>query len=265
MMPPLVAALVAFAATWEAWRWYAGRVAAAPEEAAALVLTVVFLAGTAFVRRGATAAEQPLPLTLVAVLLGIYAASSWVAPDIVRAAIAVATVLYCLHYAAFRHGPPVAFWGLVALALPVLPSLQFVLGYPMRMVSAALTVVLLQLQGLQVVQDGTSLVWRGLPVQFDAPCSGVNMLWAALLLALMASVVLRLRLARTLAVCAVAVTSAVAFNALRAASLFYVEARIVRAAPAWWHEGVGVVAFVLAAVLIVWTSLRLQQRRDVVP
>ena len=46
-----------------------------------------------------------------------------------------------------KERPPLAFWGLVALSLPVLPSLQFVLGYPMRIVSATLTVGLLQPAG----------------------------------------------------------------------------------------------------------------------
>src|SRR5262249_56914005 len=86
--------------------------------------------------------------------------------------------------------PPVAFWGLVALALPVLPSLQFTLGYPMRVVSATLSVGLLQAHGLMVARQGTFLVWRGELIQFDAPCSGVNMLWAGLLLTLMGCVLL---------------------------------------------------------------------------
>jgi hypothetical protein len=42
MMHPLLVQAVVIAATWDAWRWYFARIAAAPEEAAALgVLTLV--------------------------------------------------------------------------------------------------------------------------------------------------------------------------------------------------------------------------------
>ena len=36
MMHPLLVAILAVVATWDAWRWYAGRIAASPEEAAAI-------------------------------------------------------------------------------------------------------------------------------------------------------------------------------------------------------------------------------------
>ena len=159
MHPLLVCALVV-AATWDAWRWYFGRVAAAPEEAAALALTVVFLGRVGVSRTvaaGTTAAVAAVP---IACLLAVFAASYAVLPPIVRAAVALALTLFCLHVAMFKERPPVAFWGLVALALPVLPSLQFTLGYPMRVVSATLTAALLQAHGLAVARQGTFLAWR---------------------------------------------------------------------------------------------------------
>src|ERR1700738_5023470 len=81
---------------------------------------------------------------------------------------------------------------ITALALPVLPSLQFTLGYPMRIISAALAVPLLRAHGLDVARQGTFLLWRDEMIQFDAPCSGVNMLWAGLLLTPVGCVLLRL-------------------------------------------------------------------------
>jgi hypothetical protein len=131
MHPLLVLALVA-SATWDAWRWYFGRVAAAPEEAAALVLTVTFLGFAGVSRQSRPEPPQPLPLLPIAGLLALLAATHAVLPPIVRAAASLALTLFCLHDAMFKERPPVAFWGLVGLALPVLPSLQFTLGYPMR-------------------------------------------------------------------------------------------------------------------------------------
>jgi exosortase/archaeosortase family protein len=260
MMHPLLASALVMAAGWDAWRWYLSRVAAAPEEAAALALTVVFLGAIGIARMSRPAAPRPLPLLTVAILLALYAASHAFLPPIARAAIAVAATLFCLYHAAFSERPPIAFWGLVALALPVLPSLQFTLGYPMRVVSATLTVGLLQAQGLAVERQGTFLVWRDETIQFDAPCSGVNMLWAGLLLTLMGCALLRLNAARVAIAVALSIVVTLAANVLRASSLFYVETGLVTRAPAWWHEGIGVAAFVLSAALMLWLLGRLRGR-----
>ncbi len=259
MHPLLLAALVA-AATWDAWRWYLARVSAAPEEAAALALTVAFLGMVGVARLSRSASPRPLPLVPVALLLAAYAASYALLPPIVRAAMAISATLYCFHLAAFRERPPIAFWGLVALALPVLPSLQFTLGYPMRVVSAALTVGLLQAHGLTVARQGTFLVWRDEMVQFDAPCSGVNMLWAGLLLTLMGCVLLRLGALKVMIAVVLSVALAIACNVLRASSLFYVESGFVPQAPGWWHDGIGVAAFVLSAAVTLWLLGRLRDR-----
>jgi len=262
MHPFLVSTLVV-AATWDAWRWYVERVWAEPEEAAALALTIVFLAVLAVVRPPASRAPQPIPLAPVAILLVGYAASYAVLPPIMRAAVAVATTLFCIHVAALRERPPIAFWGQVALALPVLPSLQFTLGYPMRVVSAALTTALLQAHGVMVARQGTFLVWHGEMVQFDAPCSGVNMLWAGLLLALMGCVLLRLPALKVMLAVGLSVTLAIAGNVLRAASLFYVEAGLLPDAPGWWHDGIGIMAFTLSAAVTLWLLGRLRGREAV--
>jgi exosortase/archaeosortase family protein len=264
MHPMLVAALV-MAATWDAWRWYAQRVWDSPEEAASLVLTAAFLGVLGAVRRrGRREGASPLPLLSIALLLAAYAASYAVLPPIGRAAIAIAATLFCCHFAAFRERPPLAFWGLVALALPVVPSLQFMLGYPMRIVSAALSVGLLQAHGLAVARQGTFLLWRDELIQFDAPCSGVNMLWAGLLLTLMGCVLFRFGVIKIMIALVLSLVLAIACNVLRATSLFYVEVGLIPQAPAWWHEGIGIAAFAFSAATTLWLLTRLQ-RREVLP
>jgi exosortase/archaeosortase family protein len=258
--PLLVTALV-LTATWDAWRWYVLRVWDSPEEAVSLVLTVVLLGTLGVARRRNEA--MPLPLVPVALLLAAFAGSYAVLPPIARAAIAIATTLYCGHLAAFKARPPVAFWGLVALALPVVPSLQFMLGYPMRIASAALSVGLLQAHGLAVTRQGTFLAWRDELIQFDAPCSGVNMLWAGLLLTLMGCVLFRFGAIKVMIAAALSLVLAIACNVLRAVSLFYVEAGLVPHAQAWWHEGIGLAAFTLSAAVTLWLLTRLRGRETV--
>ncbi|MBT2335812.1 exosortase Q [Variovorax paradoxus] len=69
---------------------------------------------------------------------------------------------------------PVA--GLAVLALPLLSSLQFYAGYPLRVVTAEASRWLLA-PGFSVAREGSSLVVDGRLVIVDAPCSGVQMVW----------------------------------------------------------------------------------------
>ena len=111
--------------------------------------TVALIAVLAVMRGRATGvcARRTLPLVPAVFLLVAYAFSHLLTPPIVRCAIAVMAVLWCGYVAATDERPPIAFWGLAALSLPVLPSLQFTLGFPMRVASAAMTVGLLRLRG----------------------------------------------------------------------------------------------------------------------
>ncbi len=257
--PLLVVACVA-ACCWDAWRWYSARVAATPEEALALVLTVALIAAIGWRPVRQSSRFHPVPLLPLAAMLAIYAAAHAIAPQIILAAIAVTAVLYALYRALVGQRPPLAFFGLVALSLPVLPSLQFVLGYPMRVVSASITVALLQLQGLAVTREGTHMLWAGETIQFDAPCSGVNMLWAGLMLTLAACVVWRSGWRMTaIAVCA-SLLLTIAANVLRAVSLFYVEAGLIAGAAPWWHEAIGLAAFAMSAGTTLWMLQRLRAR-----
>jgi exosortase/archaeosortase family protein len=102
-------------------------------------------------------------------------------------------------------------------------------------------------------------VWQGEALQFDAPCSGVNMLWASLMLTLAACTVWRSGAIMTAAALAAAIVLAVAANVLRAASLFFVETGLIADAPAWWHEAIGIAAFAGSAIASLRVMKRLQQ------
>lgn len=66
--------------------------------------------------------------------------------------------------------------GLAVLSLPLLASLQFYAGYPLRVVTAEASRWLLALQH-DVSRSGSSLLVNGHLVMVDAPCSGVQMVW----------------------------------------------------------------------------------------
>jgi exosortase/archaeosortase family protein len=152
---------------------------------------------------------------------------------------------------------------LVLLALPALPTAQFVLGYPLRAAAGEVAASLLGLAGFAVVREGVALRWGERLAAIDAPCSGVNMLWTALLLVLVLAALGRLSARRTALLAGSAAVLAVAGNGLRAASLFLVESGALplplRLPGATLHAALGVVAFALSSMPPLWMFGRWQR------
>jgi exosortase/archaeosortase family protein len=248
---------------WHIWQWYFNRVKSTPEEAIGLLAIFVFLLYWSARIISQRCTVYKFSLWPISLLLFIYTLSFLLPlPSIVKSAIAFLTLFLTIYWASFGSHPPVSFWGLVLLSLPVVPSLQFYLGYPARYISASATVPLLQLNGFSVSQRATNLVWNDQLIQFDAPCSGVTMLWAGLLVTLFVSFVYRFSLFKTSVAVFVACLFVLFGNVLRGSSLFYLEAGVIPVEPTWLHEGIGVGAFVIVTTGIVVTLSKYQQWFD---
>ena len=144
--------------------------------------------------------------------------------------------------------------GLVVLALPWLATLQFYLGWPLRVLTAQLSAWALQLAGFAAARSGASMQVNGQLVIVDAPCSGVQMAWLAYFTACICAAAVAAR-DRTF-VRRVPLIGAVvlAGNVVRNSILVALESRPLGLAPAW-HEAIGLV--VLAAVCAaVWALVR---------
>ena len=268
-LPVAVVAVVAaqLVAFWPVWRWYVARVSGAGEGAWGLL---ALACAAYFLWRGSVGADNVGPadrgrgLLFPALLVVLYAASYPLLPPLARAAVAL-TALGCTA-SWLRSGRRfhLGALGLLYLSLPLIPSLQFYGGYPLRAFVAAAVAPLLRLGGYAVVREGTCLNWAGRLIWVDAPCSGVRMLWAGLFVACVLACLYELRPLRTLQALVAAAAVIVFGNVLRAAALFYVEAGVVEAPP-WAHEYVGVVSFAAVACLILLTVRRLGRvsRRDV--
>jgi len=151
-----------------------------------------------------------------------------------------------------------ASWGLLLLSLPVAASMQYYLGYPLRVLAAKATALLVSLAGFPVSAQGTGLLWEGETVLVDAPCSGVRMLWAGMWLAFTLAGFFGLGAARTVVVGALALVAVVAGNALRATILFFGESGIFRW-PDWVHPAVGLACFAAVAGFLFWITKRLDE------
>ncbi|MEP6720479.1 MAG: exosortase Q [Variovorax sp.] len=143
---------------------------------------------------------------------------------------------------------PVA--GLAVLALPLLSSLQFYAGYPLRVVTAEASRWLLA-PGFSVAREGTTLLVDGRLVIVDAPCSGVQMVWlgyfTACAVALWAGRSDRAFLARLPAVGLLVLAG----NILRNSVLVTFEAADRPLAP-WAHNAFGLVVLAAVCAGIAW-------------
>jgi exosortase/archaeosortase family protein len=245
---PALALLALALACWHGWRELAARLAS-PADAAPLALVLGALA-LPLMARGASSRLVPLPpLTL---LLLVYALAVLVAPPLFCMAPALLALGYSLHAAAREGAPPAPFWGLLLLALPVLPTLEFYAAYPVRLAAIEATASLLRMNGLAVSVEGLALRFGEQLVQFDAPCSGVRMLWTCWFLASALAWLYRFGAMRYATALLVATLLSVIGNVLRATSLFHLEAGLLRFEQwPWMHDAVGLAAFVMTALLLV--------------
>ncbi|MBF0308494.1 MAG: archaeosortase/exosortase family protein [Magnetococcales bacterium] len=247
----LVAEVLAF---WPVWLWYARRLLADPEGWGSL-MALLAAAATLFRvepddRHPAT---DPLMWASWAVLL--YAMGFLFLPPLLHMILAVAALGITLHTGLAGRLPSWPFWGLLLLVSPLIPSLQFYLGFPMRWVSAAVAALLLNLQGWPVQHQGVSLVWGPHMLPFDAPCSGVRMLWSGLLVTWFLCGWQRASALRTAAMTGLCLVLVLLGNGLRGASLFHVEGSPIPWPP-WVHEGVGWVVFLGITMILAIVALR---------
>jgi exosortase/archaeosortase family protein len=214
-----LAALLLLAAAGVAGRLACTRQARAPWLAGALAATVA-----------STALVGVLPPLALAVLAALALGCAW---------------------AAFREpgAAVLPVLGLLALALPLVASLQFYAGYPLRALTAWASAALLQGTGVVAQAAGASLVIDGRLVLVDAPCSGVQLAWVAYATACAAALWRGLpdrAFVRRLPWVGVA---ALIGNIVRNTVLVAVEGGLL-SWPAWSHEAVGLVVLALTCIAV---------------
>jgi exosortase/archaeosortase family protein len=140
--------------------------------------------------------------------------------------------------------------GLSLLSLPLLASLQFYAGYPLRVITAEASRWLLA-AGFEVERSGASLRVDGQLVMVDAPCSGVQMLWLGYFTACAVALHAGRRDAAFLARLPVVSVLVLAGNVLRNSVLVAFEGA-GRQLPGWAHQGVGLAALAAVCAAIAW-------------
>lgn len=251
---PLLFQAIAF---WPVWRWYAARVSDSSDDAwgwVALLTAAILL--IRFRSKSNPQTSQP-NLLLPALLTLAYAVSFPIVSPLPRALLAMTAIGATLSVYCFRSKFQLSFCGLLLLSLPVMASMQFYLGYPLRSAVTAMAAPMLQLGGLAVLSEGACLNWSGRLISVDAPCSGVKMLWTGMFLCFTLACWFRLNWQRTIAAAALSVAAIVLGNTIRAVALFYLETDLLPLPERFSdtaHSTIGVTMFLLSAIAIAGLS-----------
>lgn len=241
----LTAQLIAY---WPVWRWYVSRLADTSDEPWGLLAL-----GTALLFLLLHGTSRPLRLWHWGLASGFaltYTLADPLLPPLLRAVIAVIALGCTLSGYCLERSFHLGIVGLLLLSLPLLASLQFYAGYPVRWLTTQIAAELIQLTGYTVTAQGTTLLWLGELIAVDAPCAGIRMLWTGLYLNFTLACFTRLSLRGTWLAYSLSTGCIFLGNVLRATALFYVEAGLT---PAYdgLHSGIGLVIFAAVATAII--------------
>lgn len=234
---------------WPVWLWSLRRMSDGSDDPFGLVALATLLLMLWRERRQLCATPR-LPWLCLALLLSAAAllSQAWL-PPLLRSVLAVLALFAALLAVRVAGQALLAWLGLGLLALPILSSLQFFAGYPLRLLTAEASAWLLRAGGLVVVRQGSALDVGGQLVMVDAPCSGIQMAWVAYFTAFATAAWLGLtdrRLLRRIPLLGVLVLGG---NILRNSLLVLQETGRL-GLPGWMHEGIGLLVFVTVCVLV---------------
>lgn len=248
VMPPWQLLIVLLIALWPHWAWMARRLTDGSDEPWGIVAIASVLA---LVMRDRKQLALPSRRALLASSMLVFGAaiSAFFVPPIFAAGLAMLALAVFLASALPRR-PSTPLATLLLLALPIIASLQFYLGYPLRAFTAQAAAPLLQLTGVDAHAAGASLQWSGGTVLVDPPCAGIGMLWVGSFLAALLSYLNGADARRTLLNALVAGALVLTANVLRNAVLFFPESGLMHW-PDAAHRLVGLAAFALAIVPLI--------------
>ena len=246
----IFALLLQITAFWSVWRWLFARISTSSEEVWGIfpLLGVIFFSYLGDEKKSTDL--KPATYLLATGFLFLFVIGFDAFPPLVRGVLAVFSVTFFL--SAWRFGKTfhLGVFILFLLGLPLMASLNFVLGFPLRVMVGEAVEFLLQMQGLEVFREGVCLHFGKKLIWIDAPCSGIKMLWFGTFLASAATLFFRLDNLRTLVALGFSFVLIFVGNVFRASALFYTEAEIIKVS-GWFHEAVGVLAFAVTAFAIV--------------
>ncbi|MBI1271243.1 hypothetical protein GC174_12505 [bacterium] len=257
----LLAALI-FVSFWPVYIWYLERSTDGSDEPLGLLALIACFLSVGLRARGKKVKEGGneffLYLAIASFLFYILSFSG--SSKMVSAAFAVVTLTAS---ASALIMPLLAGeYCLALISLPVIASLNFFIGFPLRALSAKLASISLSLGNVSARAEGTMLVFKDQMVAVDAPCSGIKMLWFSVFTAALTASYLKLSPLKTGALLIVSVVFSVIANTLRVTALFYLETGLISHEStlfeeAFLHQAIGLVVFLLLILSIVFFGTKI--------
>ncbi len=242
---------------WPIWNWYLLRMTDQSDEPWGIIALITALLLLFSNRRRSMLSEDQLILPTLLVIL--YIVTFQFLPPLgssVFAVLGIASTL-CPYMTGRRFNLNI--WGLFLLSLPILPTLQFYFGFPLRAFTTYLTAPLISLLGYHVTADGTALEFAGELILVDAPCSGIKMLWGIWYLNYTLGAIFSLTFIQTIVAQIFGALILFVANVIRVSLLFLIESRLLEA-PDWAHEGVGIAIFAVVALMLLGFTQELRIR-----
>ncbi|HAJ71914.1 MAG TPA: exosortase/archaeosortase family protein [Methylophilaceae bacterium] len=230
-------------ASWPQWLWLARRNSDGSDDPWGVVAMLTIIA-LVYADKDQLQVPKASALSVTA-LLAITASAAWGGlPPILSTAIALMACTWLIAHMLPKTRALSPLLALAMLALPLVASLNFYLGYPLRWFCAHSTSVLLSAFGTVTSPEGASLWWNGKTILIDAPCAGIAMLWIGLYLGALFSYLNSAQTLRTLINLSMAGALVILANVIRNTLLFYKESGMLDL-PHWTHEAIGLVTFAL--------------------
>ena len=235
------------AAFWSVWLWYISRMLDGSDEPWGIIalLTVSFLV----IKKSVWAMPTPSALIIASAIAIIYTLSYGFTPPLIRGGLAVIAIGFSISSICYGRTIQTGIIGLMLLSLPLVASLQFYGGFPIRVITAYVSSFLLGLFGYSVQPQGTLLYWLGEVVAVDAPCAGIKMLWTGLYLNFTLATWRELNFLTTWLSTSFTLFSVFIGNIFRATVLFFTESGII-GAPDFTHQAIGLIVFAIVATAV---------------
>lgn len=242
------APLLPLAMFWPSWIWYAERLSDGSDEPWGVL---ALLAASVIAVKQRVCSELKLVASLPFFILYLLGLSERI-PDLMLGVIAV---LGCAAAWGLFHSRRFPLVTLLLLSLPLISSLQFFAGYPLRVVVGEIVAHILSAVGFHVNRVGTLLEYQDRLLWIDAPCSGIRSLWCTSFVVVTLCAIFDLKWLHSIKIALLIMPLTMLSNVTRVALLFFTESKLVES-PAWFHQGIGLLTFAGTTMLACSIVLR---------
>jgi exosortase/archaeosortase family protein len=236
--------LLLVASHWPVWVWYGKRMTDGSDEPWGVLALASSLCFIPWKRCSEKVPNTVILFVLFSLMVFQLVFVHWV--PLLRALFAVGMIAVVLIF----MRSPIGIFGMLCLSLPWIATLQFYIGYPLRVLIGEVTRWMLLASGYGVEREGVNLLWLGHRVVIDRPCAGIYMLWFGAYFTYLLACVYKLNFRPCLQIGIGSFVLILSANIVRNFALFFIETEQIKL-PGFAHELVGVIVFLLVVLALV--------------